>query len=487
MMRQMIMTLLFALLAAPIVNAQVPARSSKAGREILRQIREDKLDLVLPAAMRDNNVDMWIHVTRNGDPDPMVYEFGSMSGYLIFTDLGDRVERAVFAGVFGGAVLDGGSGAISNIDVRGSREISRAIEGYDYGNVDFSVYDEISSYVAERDPETIAVNFSDWLAVADGISYTQYRKLERILGPVYAGRIISAENLITDFRTRRVQSEIVAYTNALEVHHGITERALSREVITPGVTTLGDLGRWANEQSYEHGLIGYSSGPGIPSVTYSASSESTAPPSVRGWIQDPGYVIQRGDFIEFGGNLEHIYMNFMTETKMHAYVLGEGEADVPESLRRAFDRALEARRIYRKNVKSGRTAGETLETIVAALEAAAYIHTPYLTDIGTEDYKSVQNALANTDKSGFSIDLHSMFNSAGSLVTVGPSIAPFRSDRDHLVIQKNHVFAGDFFVNTNIPERPGFPFSINLSDPQVVTSRGVEFLHPPNDEIVLIH
>ncbi len=487
MFSRVLALLLAVMFTVPVAAAQPGVHTSKTGREILRQIRNDKLDLVLPGAMRDNNVDMWIHVTRNGDPDPMAYEFGATSGYLIFTDLGDRIERAMFAGVFGGAVLDGGSGAVSNIDIRGSRDVARAFEGYDYGNVDFSVYNEISGYVAGHDPKTIAVNFSDWLSVADGISYTQYLKLEKILGPEYSKRIVSAENVITDFRVRRVQREIVAYTNALEIHRRINARALSREVITPGVTTLGDVGRWANEQCYKQGLIGYSTGPGIPVVYYSAKSEPIAPPSVRSWIRNSDYVIQRGDFIAFGGNLEHIYMNFMTETKMHAYIMREGETSVPKSLQHAFNRALEARRIYRKNITAGRTAGETLKAIVSALKDAGYIYTPYLTDIGTEDYKSVQKALVDTDKSGFSIDLHSMFNSAGSLVTVGPSVAPFRSDRDHLVIRENHVFAGDFFVTTNIPERPGFPISINLSNPQVVTSKGVEWLHPHEDGIVLIH
>ena len=72
-------------------------------------------------------------------------------------------------------------------------------------------------------------------------------------------------------------------------------------------------------------------------------------------------------------------------------------------------------------------------------------------------------------------------------MTVGPSVAPFRSDRDHLTIQENFIFAGDFFVTMNIPERPGFPLTINLSNPQIVTSRGAEWLHPPEERIILIH
>ena len=80
-------------------------------QSVLQLIRKEKIKHVLPLAMRNNNVDMWIHVTRAGDPDPLEYEFGSTSGYLIFTDVGDRIEKAVFAGYFGG------EGGIEDIDV----------------------------------------------------------------------------------------------------------------------------------------------------------------------------------------------------------------------------------------------------------------------------------------------------------------------------------------------------------------------------------
>ena len=82
-------------------------------------------------------------------------------------------------------------------------------------------------YVEERDPKTIAVNFSDWLAIADGISHSQYVKLEKILWPKYSERIVSAENVITDFRARRILREVSAMTNALEIHRQILERSLS--------------------------------------------------------------------------------------------------------------------------------------------------------------------------------------------------------------------------------------------------------------------
>ena len=62
--------------------------SLEAKSEILHLIRREKLDVVLPGAMRDNDVDMWINVIRSGDPDPMQLHFGPVWSYVIFSDPG---------------------------------------------------------------------------------------------------------------------------------------------------------------------------------------------------------------------------------------------------------------------------------------------------------------------------------------------------------------------------------------------------------------
>ncbi len=472
-----ILFVLAALLTVPATPAPQIAQTARERAEILHLIRKEKLDLILPGAMRDNNVDMWIHVVRDGDPDPMRAHFGAISGYAIFTDRGgDRIERALF----------GGGGHPDLFDIFGSREISMAIDGYDYRTQDFSVYDELRAFVAERDPEVIAVNTSDWLAIADGISHSQYVKLERILRPEYTSRIVSAESVITDFRVRRVQREIVALSNALEAHRQILERALSNEVIEPGVTTLGEIGWWVREEFAKRDLdSGNGMGVSIPRILYSAVSDPIDPPDVRWWIHHDDYVIQRGDFLTFDVGVRYLDY-FSTDYKRNAYLLREGEQTVPESIQHAYDQAIAARPIIREQIQVGKTAEQTLTDIVAALEAADYIYTPF-TDIGTEDYTRIQEALINEERSGFSIDLHSQGNNSGSLVTVGPSVAPFRLDRSHLIIQENNFFSFEYMVHTNLPERPGFPVSINIEGNHIVTSRGVEYLHPPNERILLIH
>lgn len=458
----------------PPAHAQGPSLQEQADR--LHLMRREKLDRILPGAMRDNDIDMWIQAIRMGHSDPMQLHFGPVWGYVILSDRGgERIERALF----------GSGGHPDLFDHFGSREVSMALEGYEHGTVDPSIYDEIRDYVHERRPRRIAINTSDWLAIADGMSHTQYRQLVAILGEDYAARFVPADRLITDFRSRRTQSEIAEFARALEIHRQILLRALSREVITPGITTLGDVGRWVNEERHRQGV---SFGPDhytpLPRILYSAQSEPTEAPDVRWLIHNEDYAIQRGDFMTYDISVRHLGY-FSTDYKRNAYVFREGETEIPASIQRAFDRAIRAREIMHPHIVAGRSAKETLDALVAALEDEGYVYTPFI-DIGTEDYKMIQKALAKTDRPGFSIDLHAMGNNGGSLLTVGASVAPFRKDRFDLVIQENELFSFEYMVHSRLEERPGLPVSINIEGNHVVTDRGVEYLHPRNEKILEI-
>ena len=84
------------------------------------------------------------------------------------------------------------------------------------------------------------------------------------------------------------------------------------------------------------------------------------------------------------------------------------------------------------------------------------------------------------DSPGLYIDLHAMRNNGGDLVTLGPSIAPFRRDRDDFIMHPNHIFAFEYALHLKVPAPPGYPVSINFSNPQVLTTNGVEWIQDPN-------
>lgn len=487
MKRGLVLGLVAAVGGAVLLSAQIDTETSRSGGEALRLLRRNKLDLILPGAMRDNKVDMWIHATRQGDPDPLALQFGSTYGYLVFTDRGSKIERASF----------GGAGAVENIDVRGSDAFARAISSYGEGyrrafGFGDEVYDEFRQFVEARDPKTIAIDTSDWLAEADGMSHTSYLKLMKILGPKYAARTVSSEKLVSDFIVRRTLNEIAAQANALELGYRLHQEALAR--IVPGRTSIREITGWATEWAYSRHLAGLSTpGPGGIRVYYSpASKPPPYPPSVRYWIWHPDYVFQRGDFFAF--NVGVNYLGFGTDTKTHAYILREGETSVPASIQKTFDLAVAAQKIMRGHMRVGMTARQSLAEMVAAMEKAGYVYTPFENSgiqgtgltadgKGEKDYVMVQKALGDSDNTGFAIDNHAF----GSYDTIGPSMSNFRADRLDLTIRENHIFAFEYMIHRNIPERPGFPLAINISNVQVISSRGVEMLQPPPERIVLLH
>jgi Xaa-Pro aminopeptidase len=443
-----LLTPILAAATSPSTAGDVRILDARARWETLNQIRQDKFDLILPGAMRDNGVDMWIHVIRWGDPDPLELDLGGEFGTFVFTDRGgNRIERAVL----------GGAG--------------RGIELLDVYDI-FGDPSDLREMVEERDPKVIAINSSAWLAVADGISHTEYQRIVDELGPKYAARLVSADKLISDFRVRRVSGEIAAFSTAGEMTRRIMERALSSEVITPGVTTLIDVAWWVQDRLLEMGVRS-SFGISTPYVLYSATATGNA-------HYHHDYVIQRGDFLAYDMGIR--YLNFGTDFKRHAYVMREGEAEVPDFLQQAFERGLKAREIMRLNIKVGRTAGDTLALLADKLEAEGFVYTPF-TDIGSKD-RAIVAAMGDDPRTGISIDCHTVGNTGNSEVAVGPSFAPFRPDRAHVVIQPGNLFAFEFIIHHAIPD--GTRVRINLEDNAIVTAYGVEWLYPPNSRILEI-
>ena len=437
------------------------AQEARARAELLDLIQREKFAIVLPGAMRDNGIDMWIHVIRDGDPDALALDLGGTAGYFIFTDRGgDKIERAVLAGRGQGMYTSGAYDIFTWSDWDAWYPSNDAAE--------------LRQFVQERDPETIAVNTSAWLAAADGLSHSGYQKLVETLGETYAARLVSSENLITDFRVRRVQSEIVAFANAGEMTRRILEQALSREVITPGVTTGEDVAWWVQEQLLTRGLQS-SFGLSRPGVIHSSAAEPSE-------YRARGYTFQRGDLLSFDMGVK--YLNFGTDMKRNAYILREGETSIPADIQRAFDEGRRARDIMRQNIKVGRTAAETLEAMVSALEEAGFVYTPFVNDRAMD--RQIVEGFDRPDVTGISIDCHVVGNSGNSQVAVGPSIAPFRGLRAPLTIQPNNIFSFEFITHTAMPSFGGRRLWLNFEDNTIVTAQGVELLYPRNERILLI-
>ena len=160
----------------------------------------------------------------------------------------------------------------------------------------------LADFVRQRDPKRIGVNMSDQIGPADGLSVTMLAHLKKTLGEPYASRLVSAEKLVVDFRTRRVAAEIVAFGEAAGIAVQLAERALSNEVITVGKTTLEDVAWWLQDRLLERGV---GSEFDMPSIYVTGPNGIIATSTNR--------LIQPGDvmMIDWGVQL----MNFGTDVK----------------------------------------------------------------------------------------------------------------------------------------------------------------------------
>ncbi len=293
---------------------------------------------------------------------------------------------------------------------------------------------------------------------ADGLSHSSYIHLVETLGEPYAGRLVSAEKLISDFRSRRVASEIIAFAEAGEISREIAERALSNEVITPGVTALEDVAWWIMDELLDRGL---ETSFDFPSVYITGPEGIVATSNER--------IIQRGDLLMIDWGVG--FLNMYTDMKRIAYVLGDGEVAVPAGIQNAFDRAREVREIIRRTIKPGPTAADMLERLHDEITAG-----------GFEMMKEF-NVTSGSDQTEVIVGCHSVGNLGHG---VGPSIAWFNPLRLSFEIQPTNLFSIELFAYTAAPEWGGAKVRIPLEDDAIVTERGVEWLYPANDRILLV-
>ena len=430
-MSRLLLLALSLLLAVPASTAAQEARS-RWERSCL--IRQEKFDLVLPQAMADNGIDLWIVVSREGDLDPLWEAMGRgyVGGwaYWVFTQREDRVERAAF-GV-------GGYGP-------------EACPSYDH----FGSSDELADWVRERDPERIGLNMAESIGGADGLSHTSFLHLQELLGPELSSRFVSAERLVSDFRATRTASELAAFAEAAEMSREIADRAFSNEVITPGVTSLEDVAWWMRDQQLARGL---GSSFDMPSVYI------TGPEGVEAVSTDR--IIQRGDLLMIDWGVG--YLDFYTDMKRVAYVLQEGETEVPAGFRHAYEQALAVRDIMKRAIRPRPTALQAVEETWDAIEAAGFRRVPF--NEPTDDP-------ATTD---VNLGPHSVGNWGHG---VGPSLAWFNPTRQGYELRPGTLFSMELFAYTSAPEWDGAKVRIPLEDDAVVTERGVEWLVPPADRI----
>lgn len=332
--------------------APAPSQSVEPARVLpLRQRAElidewlrQRLDTLIPALMRREEIDLWILVAREYDEDPVVETMlpatwlrARRRTILVFNDLGEErgVERF----------------SVSRYDVGGLFPAAwNPFEEPDQ-------WKRLANLVAERDPDKIAVDRSPDFALADGLSSTEYERLRMALPERLRGRLVSGEKLAVGWLETRIEPELALYPSLCALAHRIIAEGFA--TIRPGVTTTEDLEWWYREDLAEQRLDTWFH----PTVSVQRAADEDS--AVQFALRSGAETIQPGDLVHLDFGLTYLRLN--TDTQQHAYVLREGESEPPPGLVQALAVGNRLQDVLTDSFQAGRTGNQIL---AAALERA---------------------------------------------------------------------------------------------------------------------
>ena len=329
LIKKIVISLLFT-----VMNASVFSQSEsdiRGTEDWLNIIRKEKFDLILPEVMKENDIDMWMHVARLAIPDDFAKEeLGDISGVFVFTRLEDgKIEKAALGRRWGYRWRDLEDNYDDPLEKCGCYDIiekpipvrqptgSPMIE-YDYR------FKGLKEFVEARDPEKIAVNFmieqgpwSTYVGAEDGISHTDYLLLSEEIGEKYSNRIVSSEHILVDYLIRKVPSEIELIKRKRKEE--VEEIIDIFNSVKPGLTTEKEAG--------------------ITIFRRSKTGESQRGRS-KGTMNR---VIMGGDILA------------APDQGIYAYVLREGETHPPNEIQALWKEYLKINKILAKSIRSGMT------------------------------------------------------------------------------------------------------------------------------------
>lgn len=312
-----------------LTAASVRERTEREWSTKAAKMREHLLPL-----MRKHDVDLWVVMSRENGPDPVLELFGGngitgwyghRNAYLFF-DAGEAGLETTVIGTHLSGHLAAFYGTVQSYGEEGLKP-------------------HLQKYLTDRRPARIAINQSRTISMADGLTAELKDYLLDTLGPGGAARLVASEPLLVDYVSVHTPDEDAIEAEAARATYDILRLAMSSDVITPGTTTLMDLHYWITaerkRQNFEFNFPA-----GLDLQRFRDGVVVTMDDS-----ENP--VIERGDLlhVDFGVRQSGI----VTDQQKMIYVLLEGESAPPAGLVKAFEDSVRAAGIHATEIVPGRT------------------------------------------------------------------------------------------------------------------------------------
>lgn len=354
--------LLFLFLSNTVVNTQILSERERA--TLKDEILADRFNNLLPHLMDRAGIDMWLVISREYNEDPVMK--------TMLPALWLNARRRTILVFYRNKVQN----TIEKL----------AVARYDVGKNISSAWDKeqqpdqwarLVEIIKERNPNSIGINMSEHFGIADGLVQTDYQELKEALPKNLEDKLVSAEKLAVGWIETRTQKEMDLYTTLVQITHDIIDEAFSGKVIKPGLTTTDDVVWWMRQKVTDLGLETWFH----PTIDVQRDKEALKSHIESFSKAKEEDVIIPGDLLHCDFGITYIGLN--TDCQQHAYVLKEGEVEVPSYLSEAFKKGNRVQDIFTSNFEEGKTGNEILLTSLSEAKAEGLRPSIYTHPLGT--------------------------------------------------------------------------------------------------------
>ena len=306
-------------------------------------------------------------------------------------------------------------------------------------------------------PETIGLNMGGTRGHDSGLTHDSYQFLAEALGPEAESRFVSAVELVEDVFDTRLPDELEPYRSLVLATDVIAQKALSNLVITPGVTRAADI-KWFFEESIAELGVGGKPWFEIHVAVQRFDRETREMiPYIHPAPDD--LIFQQGDIIHLDCGFD--YLGFASDWQKVAYLLRDGEDDVPDGLKTALANANRVHEAFASEPRPGMSGWEATLAIAAKLQGVDFLPSLYSHPIGYHGH------------------------------ALGPSINARNMDLSSPPTRDSHLRDGayrsiEFSATTAIPEYDGGTVTIPMEDDGYLTPNGYEYFRPYQTEWYVI-
>ena len=416
-------------------------------------IRTERIEALLGPAMERAGVDAWVLFVRENMNDPLARHVGGENAGGLAAIMFFREPRADGPAAVSSLAFSPGGEATALRDVALHDSVA-VLSGE-------SAWAAAARELRVRDPAVIAVN-SSALAVADGLTHTQWEALTGALGPELTSRLVPSEELVVQWLSVKTDREVEIMARAAEITAALELEAYAR--VIPGRTTDADVAAFLKRRMAQLGVRDGWSPDQNPNVNSGPD---------RGHSHATDRVIRPGDVIQTDFGIR-VWDLWVTDIQRFAYVLAPGESEPPAHIQRYWEGARSGSRAAFAAMRPGATG---------------------------QDVDRAQREVM--DRAG-SLDVYwSTGHPVGYWAhDVGPSIGGAqrgRSPSEHALrpLLPGQVFAFDGFFSWYLDgDGPDDAFPavdpdratklISVEEMAVVTADGARWLVPPQEEWILI-